>query len=455
MSVLPPTGRAGAQTSAGVRGLLVVLVVGAYMLGFSWAAAASDYDVWGAFLIAPALVLVSLPLIRVAARRLGAPWFARMALFALLLKLLAGLARYLVAFVLYGGVADAAGYHSWGSRLAEQYAMGNFGAEIGRNLIGTGFVRVLTGAIYVVTGPSLIGGYLIYAWIGFWGLILALMAFRVAVPDGDLRRYAVLVLFLPSLLFWPSGIGKEAWMIFGIGLSMYGAALLLKTARHGAVLLLLGLVATALVRPHATVMVATGLLAAVLVRPAGRMTPLTPVVKAGGLLVALAVTVVAVLQAASFLGVEDLSTGGLQEQFDFRTGQTAQGGSAFQSAEVTSPLDLPLATVTVLFRPFPWEAGGPLPLLSSLEGLLLLALAWQSRRRILRVPAMLRSHPYLAFCLTFILLYVVVFSGFSNFGILVRQRSLVLPAFLVLLALPLSRPSTWGTPTAALEVPRR
>ena len=77
-----------------------------------------------------------------------------------------------------------------------------------------------------------------------------------------------------------------------------------------------------------------------------------------------------------------------------------------------------------------------LPLLSSLEGVLLLVLTWQSRRRIMRVPSMLRSHPYLALCLTYILLYIVVFSAFSNFGILVRQRSLVLPAFLVLLALP-------------------
>lgn len=455
MSVLPPAGPAARRTSTGTPAVLAVLAVGAYLLGFSWAAVSRSYDVWGAFLVAPVLVLVSIPMLRAAARRVDAPWFARIALIALLLKLVAGVARYLVAFVVYGGVADAAGYHGWGTRLAEEYASGNFGAEIGRDFVGTGFIRVLTGIIYVFTGPGLIGGYLVYAWIGFWGLILAIMAFRVAIPDGDLRRYALLVLFLPSLLFWPSGMGKEAWMIFGIGLSLYGAALLLRTGRRGAVLLALGLAATAVVRPHVTVMLATGLLAAVLLRPSRTVTPLTPLLKGGGLLVALAVTLVAVVQAASFLGVDDLSSEGLQQQFDFRTGQTAQGGSSFEGAAVTSPLDLPWATTTVIFRPFPWEAGGALPLLSSLEGVLLLGLAFLSRRRILRVPTMLRSHPYLALCLTFILLYVVVFSGFSNFGILVRQRSLVLPAFLVFLALPEARPRPQRRPTATTEVLRR
>ena len=305
-----------------------MLVVSAYLLGFTWAAVSRGYDVWGAFLIGPVLVLASLPMIKAATRRLDAPWFARTALVALLAKLVAGVARYFVAFVVYGGTADASGYHGWGTVLAEEYARGNFGAEIGRDFVGTGFIRVLTGLVYAITGPSLIGAYLVYAWIGFWGLVLAVMAFRVALPDGDFRRYALLALFLPSLLFWPSGLGKEAWMMFGIGLSLYGAALLLQTGRRGAVLLVLGLAATAVVRPHITAMLAVGLLVAVLVRPSRHVTPLTPLIKVGGLLLALVVALVAVVQAANFLGVEDLGAGGLQQEYDFRTGQTGQGGSS-------------------------------------------------------------------------------------------------------------------------------
>ena len=38
------------------------------------------------------------------------------------------------------------------------------------------------------------------------------------------RRYALLVLFLPSLLFWPSSIGKEAWMTLALGLALTARA---------------------------------------------------------------------------------------------------------------------------------------------------------------------------------------------------------------------------------------
>ena len=48
----------------------------------------------------------------------------------------------------------------------------------------------------------------------------------------------------------------------------------------------------------------------------------------------------------------------------------------------------------------------------------------------------------MTFSLTYLLGYIVIFSGFANFGILVRQRSLALPAFLVLLAVP--SPRRWS-----------
>ena len=51
---------------------------------------------------------------------------------------------------------------------------------------------------------------------------------------------------------------------------------------------------------------------------------------------------------------------------------------------------------------------------------------------------LIRRSPYVTFCLAYCFGYIVVFSGFSNFGILVRERSLALPAFVVLLALPVA-----------------
>ena len=47
------------------------------------------------------------------------------------------------------------------------------------------------------------------------------------MADGDARRYAALVFLLPSLLFWPSSIAKEAWILACLGLAAYGAAKML------------------------------------------------------------------------------------------------------------------------------------------------------------------------------------------------------------------------------------
>ena len=42
----------------------------------------------------------------------------------------------------------------------------------------------------MVTGPTKLGGFLVFSWLGFWGLYLAFRAFRIAFPDDDYRRYA-------------------------------------------------------------------------------------------------------------------------------------------------------------------------------------------------------------------------------------------------------------------------
>jgi hypothetical protein len=116
--------------------------------------------------------------------------------------------------------------------------------------------------------------------------------------------------------------------------------------------------------------------------------------------------------------------------------RTAQGSSAFDPVAVNSPLDVPLAAVTVLFRPLPFEVGSVQMLLTSAEGVLLAALAVVSWRRLASIPRLMWSMPYVMFSLVFVVLFVCVFSSFANFGILARQRTQMLPFLFVLLALP-------------------
>ncbi len=225
-------------------------------------------------------------------------------------------------------------------------------------------------------------------------------------------------------------------MTLGLGLSMYGVARLLAHLRGGLLLLALGMLVTGAVRPHVTVLIVLALAVSFLLLPSRTVTSMTPVVKVAGWLVLAAAAYLSIRVAAHFLGVEDLSRDGFEAALTDAQEGTAQGGSAFGGAALSSPLGLPWAIVTVLFRPFPWEADNAQALAAALEGLLFMYLTWRYRLSVMSSIRLIRRSPYVTWCLAYVLGYVVMFSGFSNFGILVRQRSLALPAFLVLLALP-------------------
>ncbi|MFD0350237.1 hypothetical protein ACFQ0M_37875 [Kitasatospora aburaviensis] len=78
-----------------------------------------------------------------------------------------------MAFVLYGGAADSKMYHQKGGELAayldQADLLGGIQYDLGMKVAGTGFIIVVTGVVYAITGPSLIGGFLVFSWLGFWG----------------------------------------------------------------------------------------------------------------------------------------------------------------------------------------------------------------------------------------------------------------------------------------------
>ncbi len=429
-TVLSPRLTAGVATGG-------VVAVTAYSGFVAWSADHVSYDTWAALVVLPLLVLVSLPLLRRAGRRDPDPRFYSLLVTAFVIKGFATVARYLMAFVLYDGVADAGVYHAEGERLAQSYRQGNFGADIGRDFIGTGFIRVFTGLIYTITGPSIFVAYAVFACLGFWGLYFLYRAFQVAFPDGDTRRYGLLVLLLPSMLFWPSGLGKEAWMTLGIGLVAFGGARLLSGQRGWVVPLSLGLLGTGVVRPHITAALFAAMAAAYLLgRHQRPVTVLTPLARGVGIVLIAVGGVVAVTQAAEFLEVEDVSASNVDAAISDTAELTDEGGSSYEAQGVNSPVDFPMAAVSVLFRPFVFEADNAQMLLAAVEGSLLMALFAFSVPRLRGLRSRLRAQPYLLMCIFYTAMFVYAFSNFSNFGILTRERVQVLPFVLVLLALP-------------------
>lgn len=237
------------------------------------------------------------------------------------------------------------------------------------------------------------------------------------------------------MLYWPSSIGKESWLMFFVGLTALGAARLF-AHRGGAILLLLaGAAGTALLRPHLAVLLFAALFVAQLFRPTpARSTGILS--KVVGVVVLGAAALVLTTQSASFLGIDDFSLQAVSDTVDSASEQASEGRSAFESSPINSPVDIPAAVLTVLFRPLPWEAGNAQMLAQGLEGLVLLVLAVRAWPQLRRLPRVMSRIPYVTFAVVYTSSFIWAFSGFGNFGILARQRVLMIPFFLVLLALP-------------------
>lgn len=417
-------------------GLVVGLaLLAGYIILFSWAMGSESYNTWAAFIFFPVIVMGNALLVWRAARIEQDSYVTRLLILGLFAKGAGVVFRYYSVFVLYDGAGDANRYSQIAGTYYAAWREGNFLFDPGAGGEGTQTMEMITTALYTVIGPSPFLGFLVFGSFAFWGTYLIFRAFRTAMPDGAYRRYAALLFLLPSLLYWPSSIGKDSWLLFFIGVLAFGAARFFTGRLTGLGWLALGVAGTVIIRPHMAVLIMVGLALAQVSRPTDK-SPFSILAKAAGVVIMVAGVIYLVSSAADFLEITDLSTEGVTTRVDEAAEQTAQGGSSFEPIPLSSPLGVPAAIVTILFRPFLWEADSAPMSLQSLEGLLLIFLMVRAWPKLRAVPRLLRRSPYLVFCLTYAAGFIIAFSGFSNFGILARQRVLMLPFFLALLALP-------------------
>lgn len=429
-----------------IGGLVVVIAV---LLACSVLVGLAALDVWSGVIVFLVIASAGVPVLRWVARQEGDPWLFKVLYGGLIAKLAMSMVRYFVIFVVYDGNGDAGVYHEAGTTFARRFAEGipiHPLPVISSFPVETQWIGDITGVVYTITSPSAYAGFFVFSAICYAGQVLILRGFRAAVPEGDHRRFAVLVLLLPSLLFWPSSLGKEAIMIGCLGLVIYGGALLLapRPKLRGAAFFALGTVPLAFIRPHIAYMsfAALGLAVALGIIGGGGLSGASVrgrAVRISGLVVLLALS--------SFVGTrmaerfaDDTGSSSTQSTLAGTTAATSQGGSEFRPLQISNPAHLPLGVPSVVFRPLPWEARSVNALIAAVEGLLLLGLFAASWRRLLTFPLLALRRPFLVFVGAYVVVFSVGFSYVANFGILARQRTQMLPMVLVLLALP---PARW------------
>jgi len=383
------------------------------------------------------LCLVTIPLIRWAVS--GDSVLFRIVLGGVAAKCLGTYLRFTLT-----GDGDNNAYHRAGSKIAgwlsDDFVLpGNLPESFGDT--GTDWLSYMLGWLYYFTGPNRVTAYVVFTFLSFVGALFFYRAAVSAVPELDRHRYALLLFYLPSLLFWPSTIGKEAWMIFFLGLAALGGSLLvqhhLSVWHLGAALA--GIAMAARIRPHMAALMVVALVA----------TSLWPWGSQGRrgqqifiTVLGFAVMAIAMGQVAEYFNADRVE---LDTVLDFTQDRTAGGDSQFTPIRLTGPQNLVQGTVSVIFRPSLIEASSTLQVLGSIESLAMMALAAQSWKRIRRVPRLFFTNAYVRFSVTFTMGFVVAFSVISNFGILTRQRAQLWPILLVLFALAPANATGSGT----------
>lgn len=448
-----------AQRSPGVGPVAVLGVVLLVPLGLGTMLDGSTYDTWGAFVWGPILMMLAFPFCRWVARKTGEPEIAGFLFAAAALKIVVGASlRYYMVDAVYGE-GDAVGYDRAAGELVEPFRRGIF-QDLGQ-ITGTRFLEIVDGLVQAVIGQTMVGTFLVFSAMAFLGMCFLYLAFCEALPQGDRTLYRRLLFLTPTVWFWPSGVGKEAFLMLCIGAMAYGFARILTGHLLGLVLAGLGLWGTVVVRPHIALMLLVG--AAVALPPAVQR------VRAGSdeprgrpfarlvlpLLVLLALPA-SLNSAERFFRIDGLNLDSAIEVREEVVRRTAAGGSEFAPPDANNPVGLAFGVATVVARPFPWEASG-FQALAAAEGVVLLTImsvaAWRRRSRLLRAL----GERWVRLSLAYVVAFGWGFSAVANFGILARQRSLMLPFLFVLVAsVPRWRgPRTDGSDTTHSEGRRR
>ena len=437
-------GRSALIATAAAVAILVALAATA------WATEHMSYTLWGAMWIGPVLMLASLPIANRAARLDGDVLIGRVILVSAFIRIfVAPPLRYWMAYGLYGGSSDSAVYHRAGAMLASQLRHGDY-SNLG-HISGDRFIQILTGQVYAFTGVTRFGGFMVFSWMSLVGVYFFYRAFRIAYPDGHYRRYAKLVFFWPSLIFWPAALGKEAFMILVLGAAALGAAELFTGRFQGIIWLGLGVWGAAVVRVHMVLIFGAGLIVAAVLAvltggPHGRK-PVFSRLASASLIVSLVLVSPTIIGVAEHtFGVAKLTPQSAQQILDQTTLRSGKNGSTFTAPSPNNPVGFAVATGTVLFRPFPIEVSNAQAVATGFEGLILMGICILSARRFRRLPVELVRRPYVAFSFVYTLAFIYAFSSLSNFGILARERVQVLPMLFVLLCVPVDKRITSKNP---------
>lgn len=389
---------------------------------------------------------------------------------ALTVKILGALAVGFVYQFYYGG-GDTFAYHTHGSRplweaiiaspadgLPLLFQNGEHGPGIWKtasriwywNDHQSFFVIRLAAILDLFTFSSYSSTAVLFAVIAFTGAWMFFLTFYRKYPEIH-GWIAFAVLFVPTVVFWGSGIFKDSITLSALGVATYTFHRIFFERRSGLMMivpLVLSFWVIFSIKKYILLCFLPALLLWWMVTYLSRISSvmlrwiLAPIT----FILALFLGFYAVLKVGEDdprYQVSQLAETARMTAYDIRFGWGARTGEgsgytlgeldgSWQSMAVLAPQ----AINTSLFRPYLWEASNPLMLFSALEAsammLLTLYLFWRVRTHLFSYL----QRPDVIFCLVFALVFAfAVGVSTFNFGTLSRYKIPLMPYFLLALGI--------------------
>lgn len=284
---------------------------------------------------------------------------------------------------------------------------------------------------------------ILVSWLTYEGLWRLYLMFVRYYPDLK-AQLATGVLFLPSTVFWGSGIMKDPFTLAATGLYVSYVDLVLVRRNfkwRGVVSALVAVWLLLALKPYIFMLLFPGTLYWVFndrikrIRNALVKFVFLPIAITGLFVFSLFVLQQLGSQLGKFSLDEALKTASITSEY---LRSDAVGGNSFSIGAFDATWQGALgkfvpATMAGLFRPYLWDVNNVVMLLSALENtfLLVISLRLLWRTKVIRMGYAVFHDPLVAFCLLYSLCFgFMIGLTTSNFGSLVRFKIPMLPFFL-------------------------
>ncbi len=304
------------------------------------------------------------------------------------------------------------------------------------------FVSRLIVPLYFVSFGSYIVMSILLAWICYTGVWRLFLLFNDQFPNLQ-KQFAISILFIPSVVFWGSGLLKDTITLSAVGWYTYNFYFFFIKKKYKIISLIYVLIAAFLlisIKPYIFFALLPGTLIWLSNERLAKVQSKVLRFIAAPFFIAIGVgmSLFALSQMRTVLGqysldkVMDRAVVVNLDQKDEHYGGNSFDIGKFDADPLSMLSKAHLAIAATLFRPYLWDAKNPVMLLSALENtyIMLLTAFLLIRLKFLGFFGLIGENPLLLFSVLFSLFFAFsVGIATSNFGSLVRLKIPCMPFY--------------------------